>query len=47
MLIADGPTPDACMHCHAPPPTWHGDDLERRCVACGQRWQRGIMAAYL
>lgn len=47
MLLAEGPAPDACPHCHTKPPTWHCDELEGKCFACGQRWQRPIRAAYL
>lgn len=47
MLMADGPAPTACPHCHVAPPAWVIDDLEGRCVPCGQRWLRRIRAAYL
>lgn len=36
------PAPERCPHCDAAWPTWHGDDLARHCIACGQLWERRL-----
>lgn len=34
--------PEVCPHCRAAWPGWHGDDLLRTCLYCGEDWIRPL-----